>query len=246
MRVTLTYGRDRVVFRNGMPGDWDADCWITAGGLTGWYGSPGIRVDKARRPWADGDWWPSHPTQEGRTVTIKAGMRCESSIDMAQALARLNRMVGQRVTMQVEDEAGVLHCDCLLMDDIEPSLHYSRGWAWFTLILYAPDPHKYGRPVVAPVTDGLAHVSNMGGLPVWPVLDVSGHATGVEARLGESLVQWRGDAADGIRLDFASLDPSTGTMVSDDAFMLPVGESVVSVQVAGQASASVAVTPAWR
>lgn len=97
-------------------------------------------------------------------------------------------------------------------------------------------------------------VNNTGGLPVWPVLEAVGPVGRISWRLGGQIVQWRRPIPSGALL---RIDTKTGLVTingqrerlsglsEDDFFTLPVGESVVALDMDRPALARVRWLPAW-
>lgn len=97
-------------------------------------------------------------------------------------------------------------------------------------------------------------VNNTGGLPVWPVLEAVGPVGRISWRLGGQIVEWRRPIPSGALL---RIDTKTGLVTingarerlsglsEDDFFTLPVGESVVALDMDRPALARVRWLPAW-
>lgn len=219
--------------------------WITGDGISGWYGAQGAREQATDIPQQDGAYWPSRLTAGGRTVTINAAAVCMSGIQLAALRDRLNALACQPLTLTIEDAHGIRSADCWLADDTDPIPLPTEQAAAFTLVLYCPDPLKYGPPVTYPASGGVIRVRNEGNAPTWPSVAVSGHATSLRLTLGDGEVRWQGDA-DGLTLDFHDMIPSSGTIVHDLAFRIPPGASAVTATVDAGATVSMTVRPAWR
>lgn len=245
MRLTVSSDTDELVFSNGIRQD-RQDMWIVGGGLSGWYGTPPPKDAKAEnRPAADGTWWPTALSQSGRTVTIKGSTGCVSSIENMTVARRVCNLMGRSLTLAMEDENGIRTVTGYLAADPEPTIWWDRERVSFTLIVYCPDPHKYGPPLTFPASGGVVRVNNPGALPVWPKVRADGHVQSLTLSLGSRTVRWSGDAW-GLDLDFEDMIPTSGTVGADDAFMIPPGPSVLMVEATPDATVSVSISPAWR
>lgn len=233
-----------VVFDNGRD-PIDEGMWLVAGGLEGWYGSPGPREKPTARTGVDGDWAPAVLSQGARTVTLKARARFGSSLALQGVLDQVAGLACRPLTLVVSDEAGVRHCSCHVADAVEPLIYGDRLMADMTLVLCAPDPYRYGPAQTVHAVNGVAEVVNPGSLPVWPRVHVAGYVTGLALSYGGRSVTWTGDAAS-LDLDLRDMIPSTGAVGVDDGFRLPPGSSRVSVGVTPDADVSLTIEPAWR
>lgn len=184
-------------------------------------------------------------TAGGRTVTINAAAVCMSGIQLAALRDRLNALACQPLTLTIEDAHGIRSADCWLADDTDPIPLPTEQAAAFTLVLYCPDPLKYGPPITYPASGGVIRIRNEGNAPTWPSIAVTGRATSLRLTLGDGEVRWQGDA-DGLTLDFRDMIPSAGNVTKDLAFRIPPGASTVTAAVDAGATVSMTVRPAWR
>jgi hypothetical protein len=244
MRVTVASDVDDIIFANGIWADF-APFWIVAGGFEGLYGTPPVReTQPVAIPQQDGDYWPSRLTQGGRTVTIKGATFCRSSIEMSEKQQRLSDLIARELRVTVEDEAGRQHVTGYLVEDPETSVYFDRQRLYFTLIIYCPDPLKYGDPVVFSPSGGLLRVENAGRVGSWPSVHVDGGVTALSLSLGSRTVRWSGNA-NVLDLDLRDMIPSAG-VASGQAFRIPPGASIIPVSLSGGGSLSMTVSPAWR
>ncbi|MCI1635211.1 hypothetical protein [Bifidobacterium sp.] len=243
MRISIVSDDDVIPFANGMYPDYTG-FWIVAGGIDGLYGSPGIRETPVDIPQMDGQYWPSRLTQGGRTITLKCGALCRTSVETANVLERLSALMTKTLRLRVEDESGVKTLSGFIADDFEPSIWWSRDRVYFTIIFYCPDPLKYG-PAVSFVSSGsVVRVENAGRVAVYPSVRVNGSVSAMLLMLGSRTVQWTGNA-NGLDLDLRDMIPSSG-VVSGQAFKIPPGVSAVPVSWSGNGSLILTVSPAWR
>lgn len=244
MRIQLISENDAIVLTDNRL-DNRANAWITLNGIDGLFGTPKPRETGIPIPQQDGSYWPSRLTGESRTVTIKCAMARFSTVAAAQFRDRICAFAYQPVTLLVEDTLGARTLTGWLADDPAPSMLLSLRAFTFTLIIYCPDPLKYGQPVTYTASGGVIRCQNPGTAATWPSVRISGHATSLALSYAGHRVQWRGDTQD-LALDFRDMIPSAGTVTYDDAFQIPPGGATVSVAVAGGGAVLMIVRPAWR
>lgn len=242
MRVTIDSGTDLLAFTTVRPMNHGV---MRVTKITGWYGAKGAREQATDRPQQDGAYWPSRLTGGGRTVTVNAAAVCRSSIQLAVLRDRLNALACTPLTLTVKDAHGVRSADCWLADDTDPTPLPTEQAAVFALVLYCPDPFKYGRPVTFAASGSVCRVRNEGNAPTWPSVTVSGHVTSLRLALDDGEVRWQGDA-DGLELDFRDMLPSAGTVTYDLAFPIRPGSYGVAVSADAGANVSMTLRPAWR
>lgn len=244
MRITLSSDVDDIVLSNGVRQD-RQEFWIVAGGIEGLYGATAVRETGTPIPQQDGDYWPSRLTHEGRTITLKIATYPSSSIAMAKAVRRVDDLSGRHLVMHVEDEFGYCSLGCYLTNDVSPTIIFSRDYTTFTLILYCPDPLKYGREAAySPVLPWL-DVENTGLAASWPRVRVDGPVSLLRVRSDDGLVEWQGDA-DGLDLDFADMQPSSGRVTVGRPWRVRPGMSRYWVDMDGAGDMRMIVRPAWR
>ena len=117
-------------------------------------------------------------------MTVNAAAVCRSSIQLAVLRDRLNALACTPLTLTVEDAHGVRSADCWLADDTDPTPLPTEQAAVFALVLYCPDPFKYGRPVTFAASGSVCRVRNEGNAPTWPSVTVSGHGYIIASRIG--------------------------------------------------------------
>lgn len=242
MRITVSSDADSIPFSNGIEQD-RQDWWIESGGLTGLYGTPQTREKGEAKPQMDGDYWPSRLTQGGRIISMKCSTAARSSVEQRSRLTRLCDLMARPLTILVEDEGGMSSLTGYVADDIDPTVFFSRDRMWFTLLIYCPDPFRYGPWLEYPAANGVALVENTGNAPTWPVIHASG-VSRLTCSLGDQAVIWQGSTAP-LTLDFADMQPSQGLVTLDDAFAIPHGRSTVAVNI-DTGSLSLFVRSCWK
>lgn len=244
MRITITNQENHQITLRTLRPTWqNGNIWLTA--LTGWHDAIGAREQAKDIPQQDGAYWPSRLTAAGRTITISAAADCASSIAFSQLQDRINALSCSQLTILVEDSHGRRTATGWIADNIAYAMLPSERRATFTLILYCPDPLKYGEPQTFTASYGSIAVVNKGTAPSWPRVRVDGRVRMLRLALDDGEVRWEGDA-DGLDLDFRDMIPSSGTVVKDLAFPIRPGVSNVLVSVSSGARVSMTVRPAWR
>lgn len=254
MRITITP-------ESGMPlvfadGSWDnlvqsmgADyvATIARNGLTGWYESPEVREQPVDRPQDDGAYWPGRLTVKPRIVTLRArtiSRGSSSSLETARWNDMVNALVGQRVTISVEDQLGMRETHGYL--SAQMAWESQCGVTDITLIFTCPDPNKYGAATSMLTTGGVERVTNTGTAPTWPRVTISGHVTELRLDIDGHVIQWEGDTR---ALDFDTRDmiPTQGRFILDDVTPLIPGSHIVRTQLTGDTpQMTMLIRPAWR
>lgn len=220
---------------------------ITRGGLTGWYEAPEVREQPVDRPQDDGAYWPGRLTVKPRVVTLRAhtiSRGRSSSLETARWNDMLNALVGQRVTISVEDQQGVRESTGYL--SAQMAWEHACGVTRITLIFTCPDPNKYGPEEQLLPVSGMLRFTQHGSAPSWPRVTVTGHVTGLTMDMDGHVIQWAGDTTN---LEFSMRDmiPSSGRFVHDDVMAVMPGQHRVTIQVAGTSPQFALWTrPAWR
>lgn len=245
MRVRVTSPADTLTFHDMGFGQQGAG-WLTDAGVTGWFGAVKPREEGVDIPQQDGCYMPARLTSAGRTVTVNGAVVARSSVEAAAWRDRINDLAGRRLTLTVEDASGERGAVCWLADDPEPSMWVRGDVFTFALVLYCPDPLKYGAETVfGPAGSGSLTVSNDGLAASWPRVRVDGRVSGLRLSCGDGVVEWRGDA-DGLDLDFRDMLPGAGAVSVNRPWRVPPGVSTVHVTVSQGARVSMMVRPAWR
>lgn len=250
MRVVIQSPDDTLVlsdsrFWTAVPG-W----WLQKDALNGWWGTPDIRVETSDIPQQDGQYWPALINTAHRTLTIRGMCTLASStLNIHEAMARVNALVAKPLTVTVEDGGGALTTQGFISSGTGAVMHHSEELLQFSLILTCPDPLKYGPPVLFPVSGGVARVENLGTADVHVRFVVSGNVSSLTATLGDAEIAWQGPAGAGLSLDTSDLLPLregalVGTLTRDDIFKVPPGVSDIAVVSDGVVS--VEVRSGWR
>ena len=79
---------------------------IKKNGITGLFGTPGMKESTTSIPQQDGDYWPSRITQKPRSISLDCVIRGLSSAEAAQERDRINALFGQTLTI-IEETAAV-------------------------------------------------------------------------------------------------------------------------------------------
>ncbi|BFK41584.1 hypothetical protein I070019H7_18840 [Bifidobacterium longum] len=218
---------------------------IKKNGITGLFGTPGMKESTTSIPQQDGDYWPSRITQKPRSISLDCVIRGLSSAEAAQERDRINALFGKPLTIIEETAAGTRQLTGMLAADPEPTMRWKEQGFEFGLVITCPDPLKYGQPVTYTTSGGVIRCQNPGTAATWPSVRISGHVTSLTLAYAGHRVQWQGDAQN-LALDFRDMIPSAGIVTYDDAFQIPPGGAVVSAVVVGGGAASMIVRPAWR
>lgn len=243
MRIQLITGQDTLTLTDNRL-DQRSDAWIRQDGIDGLTGTPKPRETAQAIPQQDGSYWPARLTSESRTLTIRCAAAQRSSLSLARLVDRINALACQPLTVRVEDAMGWRELTGWLADDPGSTLLVSLQSMTFSLVVYCPDPLKYGPRVQVEASHGVAQVENVGSAPTWPTVSTKG-ITGWTLSLAGRKVSWSG-STDPMDLAFASMNPSQGLVTYDDAFPLLPGISNISVQTQGAGQLTVSLRPAWR
>lgn len=241
MRITVQSDVDTIPFTGYYT---DPHCvWgIRKDGIQGLFGTPGMKESFEPMPQQDGDYWPSRITQKGRTITLDLVCRWRSSIENARNRDRINNLFGRLLTITVEEGQGRRYLTGTLAGDPEPTMRWTEQGLVFSLVLYCPDPHRYGDWIEYPATSSIIQAENAGDIPTWPILKASG-ATTITLMFRSQKVMWSGSTS-GLTLDFADMQPSQGMITYDDAFQIPPGISNITALASGDCS--LLARPGWR
>jgi hypothetical protein len=242
MRIELQTDDDTITLIDNRL-DKHGDGWIRLDGIKGLYGATKPRESGLAIPQQHGSYWPSRLTAESRTITLDCLTRRESTIETLDLIDRINDMAYQQITILVYDAKGTRYLTGWLADDPQQTLLERLDAFTFTIILYCPDPMRYGPWIEYPATNGLIRVSNEGNIESWPIVKTN-NVTSLTLSLGAQQVKWAG-TSNPMLLNFADMQPSQGTVLVDDAFSVPLRNSVISASY-HTGSVSMLVRPAWR
>lgn len=243
MRITVKTAGDALnLIDNRL--DRHGDAWIVQDGVEGLYGPTKPRETGEAIPGRDGSYWPSRLTGESRTITIKCAAKRPSSVSLMAFMDRIGRLAYQPVTLIMEDAAGTRTLSGYIADSPSTTLLPSLTACTFTLIVWCPDPNRYGTPVEYAMQSGRILVRNEGAIPSWPTVTATGTSR-LTLRLDDRRVTWSGSATQPLRLDFTDMLPNQGTVTYDDAFQIPPGAHTVNVTTDGT-DIRMTVRPAWR
>ena len=243
MRITLTGPHDTIVMDG--DGSLDHDLTILKDGVTGWYSTPAVREAGLDRPQQDGCYWPSRMTQPGRTISIHVLEHAISSVQAALMSQRLCALMGHALTLTVEDQLGIRTCTCWLADDPAAGMLVTQTAFECTLVLYCPDPYKYG-PVQWYETSGRwCMVRNPGTAPSWPCIRCDGPLTRLRMALDDGEVRWEGQSSQGLTIDTRDMLVYEGRVSLDLSFAIGPGVHRVLVE-SDSPRVRIGVRPAWR
>lgn len=242
MRITLTGPHDTIVMDG--DGSLDHDLTILKDGVSGWYSTPAVREAGLDRPQQDGCYWPSRLTQPGRTVSIHVLEHTVSSVDAALMSQRLCALMGNALTLAVEDQLGVRTCECWLADDPAAGMLVTQTAFECTLVLYCPDPYKYGPARWHETVGSWCTVHNPGTAASWPLIDCTGPLTRLRIGLDDGEIKWVGQA-DSLAFDTRDMLVEVGRVSEDLSFPIQPGTSRIRVE-SDAAAVRVGVRPAWR
>lgn len=243
MRIQLVSDQDTLTLTDDRL-DRMGDAWIRKDGVDGLYGATKPRETGQAIPQQDGSYWPIRLTAESRTVTIRCVTSTQSTLALSVLVDRINAMACRPLTLVVDDTSGRRELSGWLADDPAQSMLASLRSMTFSLIIYCPDPLKYGPRIWFEATHALARVENAGNAPTWPSVRAEGSQT-LTLTLDGHTVRWRGDGGR-LDLDFTDMVPSQGVIEYDDAFRIPPGISDISVQAQNGGQVGVSLRPAWR
>ena len=219
--------------------------WVIAkDGVSGWHGTPAPRNAAVEASGHDGDFFPIDLTSGARTVTIQGYIKERSNVAFARALDRLNSLVGKHIKLECHDFNGVRTAEGFVSDDPAPTVSKLHNFAEFTLVVTCPDPLRYGR--WASYAGQKVRVPNNGNADSYPKVIANGYeqkVTNLALACDGQQVRWSG-SADSVEIDFATMVPSSGTVTLDNAFAIPPGGAVVTMQSDGYAV--LMARDAWR
>lgn len=244
MRVTVGSGVDTLVLHD-MTHRQEGGLWLTDQGIQGWWGAVKPREEGVPIPQQDGCYMPARLTSGGRTVTVNGACVASSSVDMGVLRDRINDLMNRPLTLMVSDSMGERHAACWLADDPEPGMWVGEQVFTFTLVLFCPDPLKYGREVSFAPSLPWLEVENAGLAASWPRVRVDGPVSMLRVRCDEGMVEWHGDAA-GLDLDFADMQPSSGRVTIGRPWRVRPGTGRYWVDMDGAGDMRMIVRPAWR
>lgn len=217
--------------------------WLLENGISGWFGTPAPRENPIGRSLTDGDLMPRTLTQGSRTIALHGYGVFESTIEAGAFIDKVNMLIGCKLTVMCDDGQGRRYVTGYLTDDPAPKLDSSEQTVEFALVITCPDPKKYGSPARYEALGGWCTVVNEGNAGTYPVVHVDGPVTMLHLELGDQAIAWSGSAAS-LDLDFADMQPSSGSIVLDNAFEIPPGRCALAV--ASDGDVTITVRSAWR
>jgi hypothetical protein len=247
MRVTIMNGKGEpvVALSDGWPWLNQRHGWfLLKDGIEGVFEPTTPKEETISLPQQHGDYWPSRLTMSKRVVTLRALYSARSSLDRAQAQDLLNSLAAQHLTLVFEDERGRRSIEGFISQGTSPSISYHGLRLRFSLIITCPQPFFLGAPASFTADSGRIMAENTGNAPAWPRV----HATSVSSlalSFADSTVSWEGTRGT-LDLDFRDMIPSRGTVLSDDAFALPPGTSLISIRTNQEATVNLLLQPAWK
>lgn len=242
MRITLTGPHDTIVMDG--DGSLDHDLTILKDGVTGWYSTPAVREAGLDRPQQDGCYWPSRLTQPGRTVSIHVLEHAISSVQAALMSQRLCALMGHALTLTVEDQLGIRTCTCWLADDPAAGMLVTQTAFECTLVLYCPDPYKYGEWLWQAPQSGRLALVDLGTAPTWIRFRAMSKITTLYAAWDDAEIEWEGDTND-LLLDTRDMIPSAGQVTADWALPVQPGNTLLTIR-SDCSTLDVGIRPAWR
>lgn len=242
MRITLTGPHDTIVMDG--DGSLDHDLTILKDGVTGWYSTPAVREAGLDRPQQDGCYWPSRLTQPGRTVSIHVLEHVISSVQAALMSQRLCALMGHALTLTVEDQLGIRTCTCWLADDPAAGMLVTQTAFECTLVLYCPDPYKYGEWLWQAPQSGRLALVDLGTAPTWIRFRAMSKITTLYAAWDDAEIEWEGDTGE-LLLDTRDMIPSAGQITADWALPVQPGKTLLTIQT-DCSTLDVGIRPAWR
>jgi hypothetical protein len=121
-------------------------CWWIARHVEGWLGRPKPRTARTPRPQASGSYRAAAFGGE-RTITLTGATRCPDYVTRLEAVERLEGLAGDLTRLYpftVTDLRGISRtADVELDDDIKVRLVGPARWFDWTVVVAAPDPHRY-------------------------------------------------------------------------------------------------------
>lgn len=242
-------------------GGWKNPIWAeghTVGlgedGIEGWYDSLALRnTDIEPKISGHGGYAPASRSLDSRVVTIHGVHSIlrdtAGSIAIGDFLDRLNAMAGQTVEIKVIDESGERTATGVVSAQI-PIIRKSWWTREFSIIVTcADDPLKHGQPAFYTPENERVTVENNGTADCWPILHAS-NPNGIRflnASYGSREIAWEGDgSATSLDLDFADMNPASGTVTRDDAWPVPPGGMEFGVSASKGTAVEVECAPCWR
>lgn len=233
----------------------DGVAWIlTKGdGLEGWYESADPRVEVMPDvPGVDGAYWPEEILLSSRTLAIRGqvialGSRA-SSVGVASIRDRIAALVGEPVTVSIEDPAGVREVRGYVSGRTAPNRTNEKGFP-FMIVVTCPDPLKYGQAVRYPAGTGPLVLENIGTGEVPFTVTTPNRVTSLQIEYAGNRFVWAGDA-DGLTVELADGRPldaegyQVGYLIDADPIRIPHGAHSVSVK--ASTPVTVLLRPGWR
>jgi hypothetical protein len=219
-------------------------------GLDGWLNGVAPKYEAPDIPGDHGSYSPDEIYLSSRILTIRGvyrATRAASSVSASAFADRIAALIGEYLTITVEDAAGVRTVEGFV-SAIPAHDRRADHTFLFTLIITCPDPLKYGREVLFPVTGSTVTVDQPGTGRVFPRVLVSGPVTVLDVQVPGYRVRWVGEAPN-LDLDFRDAFPlsggvETGTLVWSQVFRLPPGESTIAVESDGDVQ--IGIRPGWK
>lgn len=227
MLVTISSDVDTLVLPGG-PDVSAGDVWgVLADGLDGVWGGVDQRASETDNPSGGGSLWPGLVVPAARYVTVRFAHRSNTSaVAELEARDRIARLVGRRLTVGVDTDAG--HREISGIIKTEPEFaHKDPRTCTCGVVIWCPDPLWRGLPVTVsghwggtgdggllyPLYDAagfleytsgrpqnLLDVPNVGLEASWPVLRVAGATEWWRFVCGEQVVELHG-ASDEVVVD---------------------------------------------
>ena len=248
VRVTIETDTDVIGIQSPMLDTRYHGWWLKS--IKGWDSPPAADYKPQRRPTADGSYMPTagQLTTEGRTLELACWTVCESSIAQSNACDRIADLIGRILTIRVTDSAGTRQTSGWITDDPNGTRWRHEENLNFTLVIYCPDPLKYGPPIEYPASTGMITVRNHGPPPVYPILHVTGTPKTVSLTYDGHRITWTLPNTGPVdaKLDLATMIPDTGTITMDDTFQVPPGTHLIRSTTTGNANTSLIIRNAWR
>ena len=138
---------------------------IKKNGITGLFGTPGMKESTTSIPQQDGDYWPSRITQKPRSISLDCVIRGLSSAEdrtretrtAINALFRAKPLTHHRGNRR-RNTPTHRHARR------RPRTHHAMEGTGFEfgLVITCPDPLKYGQPVTYTTSGGVIRCQNPG------------------------------------------------------------------------------------
>lgn len=219
---------------------------IRKDGISGLFGTPSTRESPLERPQMSGAYWPSRLTQPSRTISLDCYIRGASTLEAARARDRINALMGQPLTLTVEDVSGRRMIDCYLTADPEPLMQRRMTAFEFALILSCPDPYWLGELQWTRLgyASQTIPITNPGTAPTWLRFRTSGRITHLDVVYGDAEISWEGDTKS-LTLDTRDMIPSAGRITADWAMPVEPGVTPITIR-SDCGSLDLGLRPAWR